>query len=168
MTDREPELEQDRAAAAASWVQDAPVPPPPAGTDRLVLVLESLRGLSAVRRQVRAFLAAGCSCETGTVGDDACDDAVERAVLVIDELTSNALRHGLPPSSLQVADEVHRWVVVVRDGAPGRQPVPAHDRPAGAGGYGLHVIADLTSAHGVQHLADHKLVWACLDKPSHG
>lgn len=152
---------QESAATAASWARNSSIPEP-VGSERLVLVLESLRGLSAVRRQVRAFLAAGCT----TGSPEACEDAIERAVLVIDELTSNAVRHGLPPSSLQVCDDPHRWLVIVRDAAHHRRPTPAVDRPAGQGGYGLYVIADLTSAHGVHYEADHKLVWACLDKPA--
>ncbi|SDH18047.1 ATP-binding protein [Klenkia brasiliensis] len=149
------------AAAASSWAQDTPVPDP-SPTDRLVLVLESLRSLGAVRRQVRGFLTAGLAPAAGDAGED----AVESAVLVIDELTSNALRHGRPPSRLLVTDEPDRWVVIVSDGAPDRPPTPAVERPEGAGGYGLHVVADLTAEHGVHYETDHKLVWACLRKPS--
>ncbi|MCW2581624.1 MAG: Two component sensory transduction histidine kinase with sensory domain [Klenkia sp.] len=151
----------DRASALASWTEDT-APPEAVGDGRLVLVLESLRGLSAVRRRVRAFLTAGCDL----VSEEACEDAVEKAVLVIDELTSNALRHGQPPTSLQVCDDPQRWIVVVRDAASHVHPAPAVDRPAGAGGYGLYVIADLTAAHGVHYESDHKLVWACMDKPT--
>nr|WP_281371892.1 ATP-binding protein [Modestobacter versicolor] len=96
----------------------------------------------------------------------AVEDAIERAVLVIDELTSNALRHGSPPSSLHIGDDDGRWIVIVTDGAPGVAPTPARDRPAGQGGYGLYVIADLTAEHGVHYEPDRKLVWACLVKPS--
>lgn len=152
---------REQLAEAASWTRDTPVPQP-VGSDRLVLILESLRALSAVRRQVRAFLAAGLTGDPGDAGED----AVERAILVIDELTSNALRHGSAPSRLHLWDEPGRWLVIVSDAAPHRQPTPAVDRPAGAGGYGLYVIADLTSAHGVDYEPDVKLVWACLDKPT--
>lgn len=149
-----PELE----ALAASWSQDTPVPRP-RETERLTLVLESLRALSLVRRQVRAFLTA--SLDPTASG---AEDAVERAILVIDELTSNALRHGSPPSRLSICDETHRWLVIVSDSATDRPPTPAVDRPAGAGGYGLYVISDLSTAHGVHYAADHKLVWAALAK----
>ena len=79
----------------------------------------------------------------------AVEDAVERAVLVIDELTSDALRQGSLPSSLHIGDDDGRWIVIVTDGAPGEAPTPARDRPAGQGGYGLYAIADLTAEHGV-------------------
>ncbi|SDN76818.1 Histidine kinase-like ATPase domain-containing protein [Klenkia soli] len=160
MVDRARLTPQEHAAAAASWAHDTPVPQPPQA-DRLVHLLESIRSLGAVRRQVRAFLRAGLPDDAG----EAAEDAVEHAVLVIDELTSNALRHGRPPSRLQVCDEPDRWIVVVSDAAPERMPTPAVERPAGAGGYGLHLVADLTGAHGVHYETDQKLVWACLEKP---
>lgn len=151
----------ERVTAAASWAQDTPVPQP-TDDSQLVLKLESLRALSKVRRQVRAFLAAGLPADAGDGGED----AVERAILVIDELTSNALRHGTAPSRLSVCDEPQRWLVIVSDSAPDRSPTPAVDRPAGAGGYGLYVISDLSTARGVHYAPDHKLVWACLPKPA--
>ena len=55
---------------------------------------------------------------------------------------------------------------IVADGAPERAPTPARGRPAGQGGYGLYVIADLTAEHGVHHEPDRELVWACLIEPS--
>ena len=151
------------AEAFASWRGDRPVPAA-AGTP-LALELTTLRALSVVRRQVRSFLLT--SLAAGRDGDlpPAVEDAAERAVLVIDELTSNALRHGAPPASLHIGDESGEWIVIVTDGAPGRPPTPARERPAGQGGYGLYVIADLTTAHGVHYEADRKLVWACLPKP---
>jgi hypothetical protein len=151
------------AAAFASWQGDRPVPV--AAETRLSLQLESLRGLSVVRRQVQAFLLSSLDCAPGDESYAAAEDAVERAVLVIDELTSNALRHGEPPSSLHIGDDAGRWIVIVSDGAPEREPAPARDRPAGQGGYGLYVIADLTVEHGVHYEPDRKLVWACLVKP---
>lgn len=153
----------EHAEAHASWHGDSPVPTA-AGT-RLSLRLESLRGLSVVRRQVRHFLFSSLGGRRDEEVPPAVEDAVERAVLVVDELTSNALRHGSAPSSLHIGDDGGRWTVVVTDGAPERAPTPAGERPAGQGGYGLHVIADLTTGHGVHHEPERKLVWACLLKP---
>jgi len=152
------------AEAYASWHGDRPVPE--AAETRLSLQLVSLRGLTVVRRQVRHFLMSsmGAGCEDDV--PPAAEDAIERAVLVIDELTSNALRHGAAPSSLHIGDDEGRWIVIVTDGAPGRAPTPARERPAGQGGYGLYVIADLAAEHGVHYEPDRKLVWACLIKSS--
>ena len=153
----------DYAAAYASWHGDSPVPA--AASTRLSLQLGSLRSLSTVRRQVQQFLLSSLGIGREDDVPVHIEDAVGQAVLVIDELTSNALRHGSPPSSLHIGDDDGRWIVIVTDGAPGRAPTPARERPAGQGGYGLYVIADLTSEHGVHYEPERKLVWACLTKP---
>ncbi|MFQ1004115.1 SpoIIE family protein phosphatase [Modestobacter sp. SSW1-42] len=144
------------AAAHAGWHSDSPVPA--VSGARLTLELASLRGLSGVRRQMRQFLLSSVDAGPGV------EDAVERAVLVIDELASNALRHGAPPASLHIADEDTRWIVLVTDSAPGRRPTPARGRREGQGGYGLYVVEDLTADHGVHYAAERKVVWAVLDK----
>ena len=153
----------DYAAAYASWHGDSPVPA--SASTRLSLQLGSLRSLSAVRRQVQHFLLSSLGIGREDDVPAHVEDAIGQAVLVIDELTSNALRHGSPPSSLHIGDDDGRWIVIVTDGAPGRAPTPARERPAGQGGYGLYVIADLTAEHGVHYEPERKLVWACLVKP---
>lgn len=158
-----PRTPADYAAAYASWHDDSPVPA--AAATRLSLQLDSLRGLSAVRRQVQQFLLSSLGIGRDDDVPADVDDAVAQAVLVIDELTSNALRHAAPPSSLHIGDDEGRWIVIVTDGAPDRVPTPARERPEGQGGYGLYVIADLTAEHGVHYEPDRKLVWACLVKP---
>lgn len=158
-----PRTPADYAAAYASWHGDSPVPA--ATSTRLSLQLGSLRSLSSVRRQVQQFLLSSLGIAREDDVPVHIEDAVGQAVLVIDELTSNALRHGSPPSSLHIGDDDGRWIVIVTDGAPGRAPTPARERPAGQGGYGLYVIADLTSEHGVHYEPERKLVWACLTKP---
>ncbi len=152
------------AEAHASWRGDSPVPA--AAEIPLSLQLESLRGLSLVRRRVQHFLLSSLGATRDQDVPPAVEDAVERAVLVIDELTSNALRHGSAPASLHIGDDDGRWIVIVTDAAPGQVPTPARERPAGQGGYGLYVIADLTAEHGVHYEPDRKLVWASLVKPT--
>lgn len=152
------------AEAFASWHTDRPLPE--AVNPRLILELKSLRGLSLVRRQVRDFLLSSLDVAREEEPTPAVEDTVDQAILVIDELTSNAIRHAVPPSSLHIGDEEQHWLVVVIDSAPQLRPTPARERPAGQGGYGLYVIADLTTAHGVHYQPDHKLVWARIKKRS--
>ncbi|WP_051516019.1 SpoIIE family protein phosphatase [Candidatus Blastococcus massiliensis] len=144
----------------ASWRRVSPVPDlVPAA----VLELTSLRQLGSVRRAARQFLTTSLLAD-GVVAGDVVDDVVERSILVIDEMASNALRHGATPASLDFREAGDHWVVVVTDSARDALPTPAVDRPAGQGGYGLYVIADLTSAHGVEVDEDRKRVWALLAK----
>jgi len=154
----------EAAAARTSWRQVSQVPDvAPAES----IELTSLRGLREVRRRVRAVLTA--SLDDGDEFDEvAREDVVERVVLVIDELASNAVRHGAPPATLEVRESGDHWVVVVTDAAPDALPAPAVDRPAGQGGYGLYVIADLATAHGVEVHGDRKRVWARLAKHQPG
>jgi hypothetical protein len=151
------------AEAMASWRTDSPVPE--AVRTRLTLQLGSLRGLSGVRRQVQDFLLSSLDFERDENVPPTVEDVIDGAILIIDELASNALRHGEPPSSLHIGDEEDSWVVIVTDGAPDRPPTPARDRPAGQGGYGLYVIADLAASHGVHYEPERKHVWASLNKP---
>jgi anti-sigma regulatory factor (Ser/Thr protein kinase) len=151
----------EAAAARTSWRQVAQVPDvAPAES----IELTSLRELREVRRRVRAVLAASLD-DDDALDEVAREDVVERVVLVIDELASNAVRHGAPPATLEVRETGEHWVVVVTDAAPDALPAPAVDRPAGQGGYGLYVIADLATAHGVEVHGDRKRVWARLAKP---
>lgn len=152
------------AQAAATWQISSPAPL--AADSRLTVELASLPALSRVRRQVRQFLQSSLGAADLAAGDGAAaEDAVERAILVIDELASNALRHGSQPAGLHVCDEVGRWIVLVTDSAPLRRPTPALGRPAEAGGMGLYVVADLTDDHGVHYETSRKIVWVRLDKP---
>jgi hypothetical protein len=150
----------DVEAVRISWRQLSPVPDGPPGE---VMPLTSLRELGAVRHAVRALLTASLR-SGGSADEEALEDVVERSILVIDELASNALRHGAPPATLDLRDAGDHWVVVATDAASDVLPAAAVDRPAGQGGYGLYVVADLTLGHGVEVDGACKRIWALLAK----
>jgi anti-sigma regulatory factor (Ser/Thr protein kinase) len=118
--------------------------------------------LSAMRRDARGLLAS--SVDPAGPWTDAHDESVERAVLALDELASNALRHGRQPVSAELFDRGDTWLVVVSDAETAELPVPAVGRPGGLGGFGLYVVADFAVAHGIDVRPDHKRVWAELPK----
>jgi anti-sigma regulatory factor (Ser/Thr protein kinase) len=96
------------------------------------------------------------------------EERVEQFVLVIDEITSNALRHGAGPVQVRLSADGAQWLIAVTDHAPAAPPTPAVGRAPGGGGYGLYMIADLSDAHG-WHSQDHsKTVWALLGSPGLG
>jgi two-component sensor histidine kinase len=115
-----------------------------------------LSELPGVRAKIRTVLAARHP------STPALRDWVEQVVLVVDEITSNALRHGALPVQLRLSADGATWLVAVTDRAPSAPPIPAVGRAPGGGGYGLSMIADLADAHG-WHSQDHdKTVWALL------
>jgi anti-sigma regulatory factor (Ser/Thr protein kinase) len=75
-------------------------------------------------------------------------DAVEDFLLAVDEMTSNAMRHGGPPVSLRlwVADD--RIVCTISDHGPGWDDPfagygPAHGEDLSRGGMGLWLARQL-------------------------
>ncbi|MFM9797410.1 hypothetical protein ACKI1M_49210, partial [Streptomyces turgidiscabies] len=58
----------------------------------------------------------------------------ERLVLIADELTSNALRHGDPPVAAALSRAGDDWLVAVSDSSAGVPPTPAEGRDPGLGG----------------------------------
>ncbi|BCK56093.1 ATP-binding protein [Nocardia wallacei] len=107
-----------------------------------------------IREAVRALLAP----RTGVV--------VEDAVLVADELVTNAIEHGQPPRRVRfrVQPRPQRLRVEVDDCGPG---VPYLRTADDSGGRGMTVIDSLATEWGVIDYTRFKTVWAelPLDRP---
>ncbi|MFJ8915345.1 ATP-binding protein [Amycolatopsis sp. NPDC102389] len=87
--------------------------------------------------------------------------AVDDAVLVADELVSNAHQHGEAPRACRLGlTHRGRSLRIEVDDASPRQP--RRRTPDGSGGRGLMLIDRLASAWGVRNQAGHKTVWAEL------
>jgi anti-sigma regulatory factor (Ser/Thr protein kinase) len=122
-------------AKSGSELLQAPIDSAPAGALRAPV---SSRSLAALRQAV--------ALEAATAGlpPPRCDDAV----LVADELASNALRHGSGPSTLAVWSDAGYLVMEVRDEGRIADPLVGRRRPAAGAtrGWGLwlvHELADL-------------------------
>lgn len=89
-------------------------------------------------------------------------DVVDDVVIVVDELVSNAIRHGRSPRRcrLAVTDEGRCLRVEVDDGADDQPRIRTPDR---TGGRGLILVDRLAAAWGVRQHPRHKTVWAHLD-----
>ncbi|TWH71861.1 ATP-binding protein [Modestobacter roseus] len=98
--------------------------------------------------------------------DDADEAAVERLLLAFEELTSNGVRHGLPPVWTTVTATSTGWLIDVTDADPRDEPVPAIDRDPAHGGLGLHLIARLCAAHGWAPEDGRKHVWGFVSLTS--
>jgi anti-sigma regulatory factor (Ser/Thr protein kinase) len=96
--------------------------------------------------------------------DTASADLRDQLVLALDEMASNALRHGggRVRASIRLVD--HSYLIEVSDAAPSAPPTPAVGRDPSEGGLGLYLIAELATDHGwyVQDGAKH--VWAVLPR----
>jgi anti-sigma regulatory factor (Ser/Thr protein kinase) len=108
--------------------------------------------LRNLRAALREAVAAAISTSTG--------DAAERMALVVTELATNALRHGLPPTVVRLLREGDRLIIDVADHA--RQAAPAVDagRPLGAGGLGLQLAHTFAADVGWYSTDVTKHVWA--------
>jgi anti-sigma regulatory factor (Ser/Thr protein kinase) len=89
-------------------------------------------------------------------------DFRDRLLLVLDELASNALRHGGGQVRAAVRRTGDAFLVAVTDGDTSTPPTPAVDRDPAEGGLGLYLIAELSTAHGWYVDGDAKTVWAVL------
>jgi hypothetical protein len=128
-----------------------PAPPP----DRTVIWHEQpgcTAALAGLRRGLRSALDDG-ALPTGA-------DKGERLLLVVEELVSNALRHGRSPVQVSVSAHDMGWLVAVSDTAIDRPPTPALDRDPAHGGMGLSLVARMGRVHGWAVEGDRKIVWA--------
>ena len=119
--------------------------------------LASEAALAQLRRRLRAET-------TGSpiVADPGREHWAERLVLIADELTSNALRHGGGPVATALSRIGRNWMVSVSDRSPEIPPVLAQGRDPAQGGLGLHLIADLAVRHGWFAERGTKTVWAVV------
>jgi two-component sensor histidine kinase len=105
-------------------------------------------------RKVRNLVRGLLSGRSGVLVDD--------AVQVVDELVSNASRHGHAPRRcrIELLDDGRRLRIEVDDAAPG---LPRPRPPDDTGGRGLILVDEMATAWGVQRHARYKTVWAEVD-----
>jgi signal transduction histidine kinase len=135
-------------------------PPPDADTHGVRVgrwLPATLRDLTTSRLQLSAALHDGARPPATAEG------AVQRLLLVFEELVSNALRHGRAPVEVSVTRIGHFWLLQVSDSAADVPPTPAVGRDAARGGLGLPLVAQLSGAHGWTVDGDRKVVWARID-----
>jgi anti-sigma regulatory factor (Ser/Thr protein kinase) len=134
-----------------------PARPPQGYRELWCQELHSLGELSRLRARLRRTLTG-----SGTVAQPEREHWSERLVLIADELTSNALRHGGPPVAASLNRRDDEWLVCVSDSSTEVPPEPARGRDPGKGGFGLYLVADLSSSHGWWGNRGAKQVWAVV------
>ena len=122
----------------ASFLRALPVPEEPLERTPPRLSADDVRDFIGLRHAVAAELA-----ELSAPAD-----LVEDFLLAVDEMTSNALRHGLPPVTLRLWTAPDRMVCTITDGGPGWDDPfagygPAHGDDLSRGGMGLWLARQL-------------------------
>ena len=120
--------------------------------------------VTTIRRQMTAALHAGDRrWAAAPKSPRISTGAEERLLLCVEELASNALRHGRPPVTVDLVAVDHSWLLTVDDAAVTSPPVPAMDRDAADGGLGLYLVARISGAHGWTVQGTRKVAWARID-----
>ncbi|MCM3923038.1 SpoIIE family protein phosphatase, partial [Frankia sp. AiPs1] len=146
--DNQPAPADDAVALLLARLPDEPT----AGPTLLDVTVDGPSGLHAARAQGRLALE----------NADLPAEIIDTVVLVLSELTSNAVRHGRPPLSVRLRRLGDRAVVEVADGG-GRLPRRRHASPDDEAGRGLDLVSRLAVRHGFRPIPDGKVVWAEVD-----
>jgi len=137
-----------------------PVEGPPPAEDRWTWHPRGLAELPSIRGELRRSLADATAAETARATD--LEELNEQLVLLMDELLSNALRHGAAPVAAAVGRTADGWLLVVSDAAEQVPPHPDRQRDPARGGLGLRMVADLSAAYGWCSDGALKHVWALV------
>jgi anti-sigma regulatory factor (Ser/Thr protein kinase) len=91
-------------------------------------------------------------------------DLLDQIILALDEMASNALRHGGGSVEASVRLTADSYLLEVSDAATSAAPAPAVGRDPSEGGLGLYLIAELSTRHGWYVIDGYKYVWALLPR----
>jgi anti-sigma regulatory factor (Ser/Thr protein kinase) len=122
----------------AGYLRALPVPDEPLEATAPVLADDAIADYTGLRHAVRALLE--------TV--DGPRDVLEDFLMAVDEMASNAVRHGSPPAGLRLWTAPGRLVCTVRDSGHGWDDPfagygPAHGEDLSHGGMGLWLARQL-------------------------
>jgi anti-sigma regulatory factor (Ser/Thr protein kinase) len=143
-------------AAGAVW----PSTSPPPATRALSWELKDVAELPRVRAELRRHAA---SHPHGSAPGAA--DLRDQLILALDEMASNALRHGgggEVRATVRLTPDA--YLIEVSDQAASSPPSPAVGRDPSEGGLGLYLIAEMATEHGWYVRDGHKHVWALLPR----
>ncbi|MER6591786.1 ATP-binding protein [Micromonospora purpureochromogenes] len=134
-------------------------PPSPQATELRRWQLSSPADL----RRLRASLHQALTGEELLAGEEL-DEVPELMVLVATELATNALRHGIPPTTVRLLVAEDRFILEVADHDLSTIPELVHTRPMGAGGRGLQIAEAVSLDVGWYATDRTKNIWAAFPR----
>ncbi|TQN35360.1 histidine kinase-like protein [Blastococcus colisei] len=146
-------------AAGPVWPAASPPPADAALSWNLREIAELPRVRAQVRRHALAHPMTRSSADPDTVAD-----LRDQLILALDEMASNALRHGGGDVRAAVRLTEDAYLIEVSDRAAEAPPSPAVGRDPSEGGLGLYLIAEMSTAHGWYVNDGAKYVWALLPR----
>ena len=139
----------------STWPSAYPPPAAPVLTWQLRDVAELPRLREDIRRHTDVAV---------RPDDEASADLRDQLVLAVDEMASNALRHGGGDVRAVLRLTEDSYLIDVSDQAQDSPPSPAIGRDPSEGGLGLYLIAEMASMHGWYVREGQKHVWALLPR----
>jgi two-component sensor histidine kinase len=146
-------------AAGPVW----PSASPPAADAALSWDLREIAELPRLRAELRRHATAHPMVRSSADADTIAD-LRDQLILALDEMASNALRHGGGTVRAAVRLTPDSYLIEVSDRAAEAPPCPAVDRDPSEGGLGLYLIAEMSTAHGWYVSDGAKHVWALLPR----
>ena len=119
--------------------------------DNAAAVSLPIPGDHAAAREARRFV-------LGHLPEHPLQDDVDRVLLCVSELVSNAIEHGRAPRRLELIVTDRNVRVEVRDADP-HHPEPQTVSPLSLRGRGLQIVETASDSWGVRSLPEGKVVW---------
>lgn len=121
-------------------------------------VLDTVSELAGFRQQLRDEI----NTRSGLPPGEALGTVAHDLVLVASELATNGIRHGRPPTIVELLQDAQEFLLTVADHDLGSEPRIAGDRPPGEGGFGLQIARRLARDVGWYRTDTVKVIWAAL------
>ncbi|ADG76426.1 putative anti-sigma regulatory factor, serine/threonine protein kinase [Cellulomonas flavigena DSM 20109] len=121
-------------------------------------VLDTVAELAAFRWQLREEI----NARSGLPAVEALGTVAHDLVLVASELATNGIRHGRPPTIVELRQDGDEFLLTVADHDLGTEPRLAGERPPGEGGFGLQIARRLARDVGWYRTDSVKVIWAAL------
>ncbi|WP_199737924.1 ATP-binding protein [Cellulomonas sp. PhB150] len=119
-------------------------------------VVDSVSELAGLRHALRTEI----NTRAHASADRDLDRVAQDLVLVASELATNAIKHGRPPTIVQLFQDGTSFLLTVADHDLGSEPRIAGDRPPGEGGFGLQIARRLSRDVGWYRTDTVKVIWA--------